>query len=220
MGVKMTGDWTLFRRFLATTTQRSDRFRKRATELALQDVKQFLESELPKVQGGQVYGQVSTTPEREGRVYNVEVEVKPETLDKLDPKTSVIYVNGGGLGDSIVAQRNPYDLDSLPVYRGLESAKLTYRAVRPAEVVAIHALRQHDQQLTVSEFARHGMKVGFGGRSLKYQVTRDVAFQMGRMAYGIAGEQFNPILKRMAQDKGVISETVVRDKKAWKELVG
>lgn len=216
MGVKISGDVGLFEKMAG----RTGRFTVAATGIAANEMKKYLERELPRIDGGELFGAVTVALASDGSgAVMVSVEVKPEQIDSVDRRTSVFYIRQNSVAGEMVAQHNPYGFDTFPVYTGINDADIIYRRVRPSEVDAINSMRKQLQPKLTQELQKIGVQVKYGASGLKHNVTRDAAFQLARMEYGIAGEAFNPVVGRIDDDK-IIEQALLNDTKLWKDLLG
>lgn len=217
MGVKLTGDWQLF----DDISRKAQRFGERASEAAALKVKEYLERELPKAPGGEIYGAVSIEKTNDGGkpVWKILVDVLPETIESLDQKASAFYIRDGSAAGQMVAQQNPYTFDTLPIYTGIDNAEILYRRVRASEVAVISADRKKGQQELTTQLNKIGIQARFGAAGFKHEVSRDAIFQLRRMEYGIPSEPSNPIMGRIDSEK-IVEQAIANDSKAWKELTG
>jgi hypothetical protein len=215
MGIKLSGDWDS----LTSLSKRVAKFGEQATEIAVQNVKKYLERELPKAPGGEVYGAVTVRRASGNGGWEILVDVLPEKIKSLNPKTNVFYIKHGSAAGEIVAQQNPYSFDTLPAYTGIDNAEIIYRRVRESEVATISTERKKTQQALATQLTQAGIQVRFGAGNLEHEVTRDMKFQLDRMEYGIASEPSNPIMGRM-DSEGIIGKAILNDRKLWEELLG
>jgi hypothetical protein len=217
MGVKMKGDWGLF----SDLARKAQKFSERASEAAALSVKEYLERELPRAPGGEVYGAVTVEKSNDGgkTVWKVLVDVLPEKIETLDPKASAFYIRDGSVAGEIIAQQNPYTFDTLPIYTGIENAEIIYRRVRAAEVSVISADRKKGQQELTTQLNKIGAQARFGASGFKHEVSRDAIFQLRRMEYGVPSEPSNPIMGRI-DSENIVERAVMNDNASWKELLG
>lgn len=215
MGVKFSGNWKKG----SGIRSRLGKIKDIAAELSAQATKDYLARELPRVPGGKVFGTVVVgRTKEEGRGHrNIEVEVRPETLESLHPQTNVFYIKQGSPAGELVAKYNPYSFDTFPVYTGINNADITYRRVRKSEVMVVSRDRKQIQQELSLQLNRVGVQVRFGASGLKHKVTRDVAFQLGRMEYGIPSEPMNPIMRRLVESD-IIDKAIINNDEFWKEF--
>lgn len=228
--VRMTGDWRELGSMMTTMPQRISAFNRRMSQLTAEAVRDNVMERLPRSPRYQAYRdalevrRIEQTGEMKGKVihsYAVIARPQPEDMSLLDIKTTVLYVLGGTLQGDTLAQYNPYTVDTLPVFKGIEKQRLVYRQVTEGEVSRIRRASLRISNLVLTALSNIGIKARIGAQQTHLSVLKDIAFQALRMEYGIMGEQSIPIWRRFTKNpKSVVDAMVAKHKELTAILFG
>jgi len=220
--VQRTGDWKELGEVLKTMPQRISAFSRRMAQLTAESFLNEVREKLPKSPRYQVYRdalevkQIEQTSEMRRKVihsYAVVASPVLEDMSLLDIKTTIIYVLGGTSIGNVLAQYNPYTIDTLPVYKGIEKQKYVYRQVTEGEVTRIRQASQRVSNLVIENLSKIGVVARIGARQMHLPVLKDIVFQALRMEFGIMGEQSIPIWRRVVKNPKPLVDTVVSQHK-------
>lgn len=127
----------------------------------------------------------------------------------INAETSLIWISGGDEASRLLAQSNPWTLDTIPAIDGGMSANMLVRPASEREVGHHRASRLADLpplKKSLNTIGAKMLKFDSELPKINGRITADVPFLAKRLEYGLGGFPRTPIWSRITREAEVLSK--------------